>query len=83
VDEQNELQTPRGGWSVTVTRTITVGDDQDKETSWVVRYRPRHQIIEVHPCLMPDATEPCPTTTTIPGDTTTIPGDTTTTTVAG
>lgn len=79
VDEQNELQTPRGGWSVTVTRTLTVGDGPSVENSWVVRYRPRDQILEVHPCMMPDATEPCPTTTTLLGETTTLPGETTTT----
>jgi hypothetical protein len=44
----------------------------------MVRYIAQREIIEVHPCRMPDAEEgSCPTTTTT---STTIPEETTTTT---
>lgn len=76
VDDEVRVQTPRPGWSVTVTRTITGGGEETSE-EWVVRYLAQREIIEVHPCRMPDAEEgSCPTTTTT---STTIPEETTTT----
>lgn len=63
VDEQRVVQSSAQGWSVTVTRTITVGEDAFVR-EWIVRYRPRQEIIEVHPCKVPDSGVACPTTTT-------------------
>lgn len=64
-DEQHRVQSPSPGWTVKVTRTITQGDET-RVNEWTVRYIPKREIIEVHPCMMPDATEPCPTTTSGP-----------------
>lgn len=64
VEEQRTVQSPRQGWSVTVTRVI---EQNGVETTqeWRVRYAPQREIIEVHPCMLPDAEEgSCPTTTT-------------------
>lgn len=82
VDESETIQRPREGWSVTVTRTITIDGEVTTE-EWNVRYLPQQEIIEVHPCMVPDSTETCPTTTTttvttVP-PTTEPPQDTTTT----
>lgn len=93
VDEEDVVQSPAEGWSLTVTRTITIGDETITQ-EWPVRYLPRQEIIEVHPCKVPDATESCPTTTTTttstvppstepPTTSTTAPPDSTTTTAAG
>ena len=73
VDQQHQSQTEEGGWSVTVTRTITRGDDVIDTQEWVVRYAPRFAVIEVHPCKIPGTSASCPTTTT----TTTVPVTTT------
>jgi vancomycin resistance protein YoaR len=73
VDEVDQLQSPSAGWTVIVTRTIDQGGTQT-EQSWTVRYIARREILAVHPCKMPNATDPCPeptTTTTLPPDTTT------------
>lgn len=93
IGEQDEIQSPGEGWTVVVTRTIEENGAERVE-EWTVRYRPRRQIIELHPCDLAqvegedfEAPEDCPdpttTTTTIPGDTSTTTGDgsTTTTTV--
>ncbi len=75
VDQEVRVQSPRAGWTVTVTRTIAQGDDETSR-EWIVRYLAQREIIEVHPCRMPDAEEgSCPTTTT-----STIPDESTTTT---
>ena len=79
IDEQRVVQSPREGWTIDVTRTITVGD-QTTTQEWVVRYLPQQQIIEVHPCKVPGASESCPTTSTT--TTTTEPEDTTTSTTS-
>lgn len=72
VDQTRQIQTPREGWSVTVTRTILVGGtDQVEVREWPVRYSPQAAIYEVHPCKMPGTTTTCPTTTTAPPPTTT------------
>ncbi len=71
-------QTEKGGWSVTVTRRILIDGEEVESEQWVVRYAPRFAVYEVHPCMMPDSTETCPTTTTIPTTTTTVPETTTT-----
>lgn len=79
IDEERQVQGPAEGWSVTITRTILRGgNDVVEEEEWVWRYRPQTEIIEVHPCKVPDSGTPCPTTTT----TTTVPPTTTTTTEA-
>lgn len=76
----NELQSAKEGWSVTVVRRILVNDVEVERQEWVVRYAPRFAVFEVHPCMMPDSTETCPTTTTMPTTTTTtLPPKTTTT----
>jgi len=76
VDETNQLQSPGQGWTVIVTRTIEVNGSETEQT-WTVRYLARREILEVHPCKMPGATEECPEPTT----TTTVVDSTTTTTV--
>ena len=84
VDEQRQTQTELGGWSVTVTRRILLGGDESQvveEQEWTVRYAPRFAVFEVHPCMIPGTSTPCPTTTTIPPTTTTVPPATTTTAV--
>ncbi|MFP3881148.1 MAG: VanW family protein [Actinomycetota bacterium] len=76
VDEERQVQGAAEGWSVTITRTILRGGtDVVEEQEWVWRYQPQTEIIEVHPCKVPDSESPCPTTTT----TTTVSESTTTT----
>ncbi len=75
-EEQVETQSPREGWSVVVTRTIEQSGSES-EQRWTVRYLPQRQILEVHPCKIPNSGITCPTTTTVPP--TTVPPDTTTT----
>src|SRR5690606_20423098 len=68
VDEERRVQAPAPGWSVRVTRTVAVGEETTSR-DWLVVYRPRPEILEVHPCKMPDADQACPeptTTTTAP-----------------
>ncbi len=77
VNEEEEIQSEEGGWSVTVTREIRRGDELLDTQEWVVRYAPRFAVIEVHPCMVPGGGVACPTTTTTTSTTTT----TTTTTV--
>ncbi len=55
-DEVDQLQTAEEGWAVRVTRIITQGEDA-KEQSRIVRYIPRQEIIEVHPCVMTRLTD--------------------------
>lgn len=62
-DEQEQIQKPAPGWTVIVTRTIEQARDV-RIDEWTVRYSPKREIIEVHPCMMPDTEETCPTTTT-------------------
>lgn len=81
VEDSETVQRPREGWSLTVTRTITI-DGEVSTGEWNVRYLPQQEIIEVHPCMVPDSTETCPTTTTTTVTTvppTTEPSETTTT----
>jgi vancomycin resistance protein YoaR len=63
VDDSRVVQSPGEGWSLTVTRTTTVRGETTTE-EWPVRYLAQQEIIEVHPCKVPDTTETCPTTTT-------------------
>lgn len=63
-DEQKKIQSGAPGWSISVKRLIEVAGVVT-EQEWVVRYLAKPEIIEVHPCAMPDATETCPTTTTV------------------
>ena len=70
-DTEKVLESGRGGWTVTVTRTITYPDRTVDEESWPVRYRAQPREVEVHPCMLPadhpDHVAECPveeTTTT-------------------
>jgi vancomycin resistance protein YoaR len=82
IDQQDQTQTELGGWSVTVTRRILLGGDENNVVDvqeWTVRYAPRFAVFEVHPCMVPETSTTCPTTTTIPPTTlppTTVPGTT-------
>jgi hypothetical protein len=81
-NQQRVVQSPGDGWSVRVTRTLERGSSSVSR-EWLVRYRPKREIIEVHPCKVPGTSVVCPsttTTTTLPETTTTLPPDTTTTT---
>ena len=51
LDEVDQLQTAEEGWTVTVTRTIRQGEDSTQHVR-NVRYIPRQEIIEMHPCVM-------------------------------
>ncbi len=77
VDEQRVVQRPAAGWSVRVTRTITHNGVVTTD-EWTVRYQARREIIEVHPCMVPESEITCPTTTTTSSTTTTVPTTTTT-----
>jgi len=80
LNQVDQTQTERDGWSVTVTRRILRdGTDLVKEEEWSVRYSPAFAVFEVHPCKVPGQEHTCPTTTTIPPSTTTISPATTTT----
>lgn len=77
LNQQDQTQTELGGWSVTVTRRILLGGDENQvvsEQEWTVRYAPRFAVFEVHPCMVPGTTTACPTTTTLPP--TTVPATT-------
>lgn len=79
VDEQNETQSPRQGWTVTVKRVIEQAGGV-RENTWTVRYLAQRQILEVHPCKVPGTSTPCPTTTTTTTTPpTTLPPETSTT----
>ena len=54
--EAEEIQTAKVGWAVKVTRTITQGEET-RNRIWNVRYIPRQEIVEMHPCLMAYLTE--------------------------
>lgn len=77
VDQVTTIQSPREGWSVTVTRTITRGGEQVSRREWRVNYLPQQAIYVVHPCKVPGSGVACPppptTTTTSSTTTTTIP----------
>ena len=55
-NEVDQIQTAGNGWTVTVIRTIQRGE-QDIQHIRNVRYIPRQEIIEVHPCVMSLLTE--------------------------
>lgn len=75
LDNEIKVQSSANGWTVSVTRTILEGGTElVEEQTWVWRYRPQREIIEVHPCKAPGSSTACPTTTT----TTTKPTTTTT-----
>jgi vancomycin resistance protein YoaR len=73
---QVETQKPRQGWTVFVTRTIEQAGASTEQT-WTVRYLAQRQILEVHPCEVPNSGVTCPTTTTLPPSTTVPPESTT------
>ena len=71
VDQVEQLQEELGGWSVRVTRRILRGGTElVEEQEWVVRYLPKFAVFEVHPCMMPETEETCPSTTTLATSTT-------------
>jgi vancomycin resistance protein YoaR len=77
VDQQVVVQSALQGFSVIVERTTAIGALVTTD-EWVVRYRPRQEIIKVHPCMVPVSdpaatTAVCPTTTTVPVATTAAP----------
>lgn len=86
LNQVDQTQSERDGWSVTVTRKILRdGTDLLKEEEWAVRYSPAFAVFEVHPCKVPGREHTCPTTTTttttpVP---TTPPPDPTTSTTGG
>ena len=57
VGQVKRKQSARAGWSVLVTRTI---DQAGRKTiqEWNVRYLPRREINEVHPCVLTDTCSP-------------------------
>ena len=55
-EEVESIQTAAPGWTVTVTRTIRRGEESTEHVRRV-RYIPRQEIIEVHPCVMGLLTE--------------------------
>jgi vancomycin resistance protein YoaR len=61
--EQKEQQAPGQGYTVKVTRTITV-DGVATVKEWTVVYSPRQQIIKLHPCQIEFSGVSCPSTTT-------------------
>jgi vancomycin resistance protein YoaR len=63
--EQQEQQAPAQGYTVKVTRTITVGGVATVR-DWTVVYSPRQQIIKLHPCQIEFSGVSCPPTTTTP-----------------
>jgi len=67
--EQKSSQTGGDGWALKVFRTITLRDGTSTRQEWPVRYRPFPNVIEVHPCQLPDATEACPPVETLPPET--------------
>ena len=56
VGEVDQIQTAGEGWTVVVTRTIQQGEESTEQVR-NVRYIPRQEIIEVHPCVMSLLTE--------------------------
>lgn len=77
-DAERRIQSEGQGWTIDVIRTILRGGtDLIEERKWVVRYHPARAIYEVHPCMVPGTSTPCPTTTTAT-TTTTVPDTTTT-----
>ncbi|MGB7860732.1 MAG: VanW family protein [Acidimicrobiia bacterium] len=74
LNQIEETQSARDGWSVTVTRRILRnGTELVSEQEWAVRYSPAFAVFEVHPCKVPGRESTCPTTTTAPPATTTVP----------
>ena len=54
--EAEKIQTAKVGWTVRVTRTVKQGEETSNRI-WTVRYIPRQEIVEMHPCLMAYLTE--------------------------
>lgn len=86
-NQQRTVQSAADGWRVRVVRTIEQAG-RERTQEWLVRYRPKQEIVEVHPCKVPGSSVVCPsattttttTTTTVPESTTTTEPETTTTT---
>lgn len=54
-DEQHVTQKGFGGFTNSVKRIATWPDGRTEEQEWTWTYRPEPRIIEVHPCMVPDA----------------------------
>ena len=63
-DERRIVQSAAKGWTVRVTRTVDQAGRQSVR-NWTVRYVPKRQIVEVHPCALSDS---CPETDETPDD---------------
>lgn len=59
-DERRVTQNGFGGFSNTVTRVMSWPDGRAEEEEFKWTYSAEPKIIEVHPCMVPDATEECP-----------------------
>ncbi len=59
-DEQKVTQNGFGGFSNTVKRVMTWPDGHVEEQQFQWTYLAEPKIIEVHPCMVPDAEEECP-----------------------
>lgn len=58
--EEEKIQTGADGWTNTVNRIITFPDGSIVIEPFEWSYRPRNEIIEVHPCLIEERELECP-----------------------
>lgn len=58
--QQIREQSGGEGWSVDITRIMTMPDGTVTEQVWTHRYQPRPEILVVHRCDMPGSNTPCP-----------------------
>ncbi len=56
-DERNTVQSAANGWTMWVSRAISQAGDVTTRRWWV-DYRPRQEIVEVHPCVIEDNCDP-------------------------
>ncbi len=54
------LQAGAGGWTVDITRTITMPDGTTNTQEWSHTYQPMPRIIGMHPCSVPGSSVACP-----------------------
>jgi hypothetical protein len=58
--QQIREQSGGEGWSIDITRLMTMPDGSVREQVWTHRYQPRPEIIIVHRCEVPGSNVPCP-----------------------